>query len=60
MKQTEREKTKVFRTLIRCIRMGDKPPSHASEQTTRKKNEKQQEQPPSFSAGKPVFWLKTL
>ena len=48
MKRTERKKTKVFRTLIRCIRMGDKPLSHISERTTGKKNEKQQEWPPFF------------
>jgi len=48
MKRTEREKNKVFRTLVRCIRMGDKTPSHTSERTARKKNEKQQEQPPFF------------
>lgn len=49
MKRTEREKPKVFRTLIRRIRMGDKPPFHdISERTAGKKNKKQQEQPPFF------------
>ncbi len=48
MKRTERKKTKVFRTLIRCIRMDDKPLSHTSERTARKKREKQQERPPFF------------
>ena len=49
MKRTGREKTKVFRTLIRCIRMSDKPTSKdISERTAREKREKLQERPPFF------------
>jgi hypothetical protein len=60
MKRIELKKPKVFRTLIRCIRMDDKPLSHTSERAAKKRMKSSKNGLPSFSAGKTAFWTKTL
>lgn len=48
MKNSEKKKTKAFRTLIRLIHIGDKPVKNSQNmQSSARKNEKQEGQPPS-------------